>query len=198
MEGAVPPRTFLRSLLARRAPFILVLAAVLAGCVAPGEGAAPAPDGSYAPLLESPIRGLTPEQIDAYASGKGATMALPAELNGHPGPAHALDLAERLRLTPEQRAEMERLRDGMRADAIEKGEELLALHKALDDGFRNATLDEDALAALLQEIGRKDAELRFVHLRAHFEAAEILTPHQKALYAELRGYGRADHGSHEH
>lgn len=181
---------------------VLVATLALAGCVSPPESHKShdetPPPSSYGPLIESPIRGLTAEQIDAYANGKGASMALPAELNGYPGPTHVLDLAEPLSLTETQQAAMAQLRDQMRADAIARGSELLALHKALDDGFRNGTLDGDALADLLDEIGREEAALRYVHLRTHFDAANLLTPHQKALYVELRGYGRADHTAHEH
>lgn len=187
-----------------RRPLLLLLVASLglAGCVAPEASheahADPESGSSYAPLLDSPIRGLTREQIEAYQNGEGASMALPAELNGYPGPAHVLDLAEPLGLTPEQRAAMERLRGGMGDEAIPRGLELLALHKALDDGFRNGTLDEDDLARLLRDIGEKDAALRLIHLRTHVEAASLLTTHQRALYVELRGYGNADHASHDH
>jgi len=192
-------------------PALLLVLAALAGCATPADptphkgahapAATPSATGDmspYVPLVHSPIRGLTPEQIDAYATGKGASMALPAELNGYPGPAHVLELAEPLELTAQQREAMELLRDEMRASAVARGEELLALHKALDDGFRNGTLDEASLGRLLEDIARADARLRFVHLRTHFDAAELLTPHQRALYVEMRGYGRGDHASHSH
>lgn len=152
----------------------------------------------YADLRQSPIRGLTPEQIAAYEQGQGATQALPAELNGYPGPTHVLELREALQLTEDQAAWMEQAKAVMRVEAVARGQELLALHKALDDGFRNGTLDEAALQALLEAIATKDAEVRYAHLRTHLATMDVLTPHQRALYVELRGYGGADHGGHAH
>ena len=184
----------------------MLAALALAGCAA-SDPEAPDPEAPtipatatspYTGLVGSPIRGLTPEQIDAYANGKGASMALAAELNGYPGPTHVLELGDQMELSAEQRAAMERLKETMRANAIARGEELLALHKALDDGFRNGTLDDAGLAGMLEEIAMKEAQLRFVHLSTHFDASELLTPHQRARYFELRGYGSGDHASHEH
>lgn len=43
-------------------------------------------------------------------SGKGMALALPAELNGYPGPSHSLERADQLKLSPEQIAQYNRLR----------------------------------------------------------------------------------------
>lgn len=45
-------------------------------------------------------------------------LALPAELNGYPGPLHTLEHADELGLTFEQRARTKALFDAMRVEAI--------------------------------------------------------------------------------
>ena len=49
-------------------------------------------------------------------------LALAAELNGYPGPLHVIELADSLRLTPEQRARMEALHTSMTSEAGVLGE----------------------------------------------------------------------------
>jgi hypothetical protein len=48
------------------------------------------------------------------------------------------------------------------------------------------------LRAKIAEIEAVRGELRYVHLAAHLETPEILTPHQVATYNRLRGYGADD------
>ena len=52
-------------------------------------------------------------------------MAKVAELNGYPGPRHVLDLAAQLKLTPEQRQEVQAIYDPMTAAAKPRGAELV-------------------------------------------------------------------------
>ena len=52
------------------------------------------------------IKSLSFEDIESIKSGDGWGMAKPAELNGYPGPRHALDLAEELNLTTDQHTEV--------------------------------------------------------------------------------------------
>jgi hypothetical protein len=51
---------------------------------------------------------------------------------------------------------------------------------------------------LADETARLEGELRAAHLAAHLETRAILTQHQVARYAALRGYAGADHGAHAH
>ena len=55
------------------------------------------------------IKALSDQQIADLRAGRGMGMALPAELNGYPGPAHVLELADKLELTPDQRASVQAL-----------------------------------------------------------------------------------------
>lgn len=176
-----------------RATMFLVLAVVLAGC-----GTEPAEDESYARLRKSPIRGLSPEEIASLENGSGAGLALPAELNGYPGPRHILEFQEELGLNATQRAAVEALFASMRSDAQEAGQRVLAAYRALDAWFRAGGSDPAELDPLLAEAGDAEADLRGVHLKAHLAAWPILTPHQRAMYQELRGYGETEHGGHGH
>ncbi len=55
-----------------------------------------------------------------------------AELNRYPGPAHALELADQLGLTAEQRAETTRLMDAQRAEARAIGTNLVEAERTLE------------------------------------------------------------------
>ena len=50
----------------------------------------------YAGLQKREIKALSDEQIKDLKSGKGMSLALAAELNGYPGPAHVLELADKI------------------------------------------------------------------------------------------------------
>ena len=75
----------------------------------------------YAGLDSRPLQALSPEQLADLRAGRGMGLALPAELNGYPGPTHVLELAGPLGLTPEQRARTESLVAAMKAEAIPLG-----------------------------------------------------------------------------
>jgi len=74
---------------------------------------------AYRELLSSEIRGIDPDTIEGYLTGAGLGFALPAELNGYPGPRHVLDLASDLELTSEQQEQIQSLFDEMESQAIE-------------------------------------------------------------------------------
>jgi hypothetical protein len=44
------------------------------------------------------------------------------------------------------------------------------------------------LAVLTAQIGEVQARLRAIHLKYHLTTADLLSPHQRHRYAELRGY----------
>lgn len=159
----------------------------------------PTPSG-YADLLDTEIRGLSPEQIETYRTGAGGGLALPAELNGYPGPRHVLDLTDELELTEDQRAQIQDLYDDMLPQAINLGEQILQAEAELELTFRENRIDEGVLETQLLAIGNLQAQLRFVHLRTHLATIDILTPHQVVLYNTLRGYeidnAHQDHSSH--
>jgi hypothetical protein len=151
----------------------------------------------YSALLETEIRGLSPETIEGYRTGKGMSLALPAELNGYPGPRHVLDFSEELELTDEQYAEIEALYNTMLAEALPLGEKILLAEAELELAFREKTITDDGLETHLLAIGELQADLRFIHLRTHIATYALLTPAQVETYNILRGYTTKDENTHQ-
>lgn len=144
----------------------------------------------YASLANRPVKALSAEQIADLRAGRGMGLALPAELNGYPGPMHVLELAGPLDLTPEQRARTEALVVTMKAEAIPLGERLIADETALDRLFAEKRATADTLDAASARIGATQAALRAAHLRYHLDMMAVLTPEQVARYGTLRGYNQ--------
>jgi hypothetical protein len=143
------------------------------------------------------IKSLSADDIAELRRGGGWGLAKAAELNGMPGPAHLLDKADRLGLTPQQVADIEAIRDAMRAAAIETGTRLIDQEARLENRFQDRSIAEDTLRVAVSEIAASRGELRFIHLRAHLETLPLLSDHQVVMYNRLRGYGSdGDHGSH--
>jgi len=61
----------------------------------------------YAGLQERSIKTLSDQQIADLNAGRGMGLALAAELNGYPGPIHAIELASELHLSPITLANLE-------------------------------------------------------------------------------------------
>jgi hypothetical protein len=125
-------------------------------------------------------------------AGEGAGYALAAELNHYPGPAHVLELADRLDLTTEQASAMRRIQAQVHTKARPLGRRIVELERRLDRAFRSAGAAGADVARLTAEIGALEGRLRFVHLAGHLETRKLLARHQITKYDELRGYG-ADH-----
>jgi len=163
----------------------------------PARASSPSP---YAGQEVREIKALSPEEISDYLSGKGMGLAKAAELNGYPGPAHVLELAAQLGLTPEQRAATEALFQKMQQRAIVLGRELVEAEGALDRLFASHSASSEAVKVSLARIARLQGEIRQVHLDAHIEQAVVLTAAQITTYARLRGYDVAPvhDGRHRH
>ena len=162
----------------------------------PSGGAIPSP---YAGQQDARTTGLLPEEVEELTKGSGMAMALPAELNGYPGPRHVLDAADagQLSLRPDQHEAVQRLYNRMLGEAKAKGQEVLQAEAHLALRFRHAHIDEPTLRDALEHIGGLRADLRFIHLRTHLETKALLTPEQVARYNALRGYD-AGGGSGQH
>lgn len=137
---------------------------------------------------DAPIRSLTPEEVVQIERGEGAGFALPAELNGVPGPRHVLDLADDLGLSDQQVVGVRAVSDEMRAAVVPAGRRYLDALRALEEDFRAGTLTEAELPGRVAEVKWLEGELTAAHLVAHLKTAELLTPEQIAAYNRLRGY----------
>ena len=143
----------------------------------------------YKGFIARDIASLSDEDIRQLQSGAGWGLALPAELNGHPGPLHVLELVEELALSEDQVTRVTQLYDEMRAEAVVAGRALVAAERALDMGFSAGGLVAGELRRLVQSAEEARAELRYIHLSRHLATVEILSRHQIATYSVLRGYG---------
>ncbi len=152
---------------------------------------------AYSDLLLSDIRGIDAKTIAAYQKGEGAGLALPAELNGYPGPRHVLELADKLGLTEDQRQKIKALADEMLPQAIELGNQILSKERDLELAFRSSTIDENFLQQQVTSIAELQGKLRVVHLRTHLATVKILSPAQIMQYNMLRGYTTMS-GDHQH
>ena len=142
----------------------------------------------YSGMQTRPIKALSAQEIDDLKAGRGMGLALAAELNGYPGPAHVLELSEKLALSPEQKERIQKLFESMKAESTPIGARLIEQESALDQQFASRSITPDALKKATTQIGATQAELRNAHLKYHLEMALILSPDQMKQYAELRGY----------
>ncbi|MFW5832470.1 MAG: hypothetical protein ACOCYE_00045 [Pseudomonadota bacterium] len=146
----------------------------------------------YAGMEGRAIKSLSAEDLEELRRGGGWGLALVAELNGVPGPAHLLELAEAIPLQPDQVRAIRELHEAMQTAAMAEGERLIGLEAELDAGFREGSLDDLGLRTLLDAIGASRARLRYIHLQTHLATPELLRPEQIARYRELRGYAAND------
>lgn len=168
----------------------LVFAVVLLGGVADAQHTGQ--HQPYAGHERRQVAALSEQEIADLRSGAGMAMALPAELNGYPGPRHVLDLADRLRLTATQRASAEQVFASMRDRARPLGEEVIAAETALGRLFIDGRATPAAVAEASDRVARLRGELRTVHLAAHIAMHTVLNPDQRAAYDRLRGYDGRD------
>jgi Spy/CpxP family protein refolding chaperone len=153
-----------------------------------GSGAATASPGSYSGQQTRTATSLSDDEVAGLRAGKGLGLAKPAELNGYPGPMHTLELADQLALTVEQRALIQQIFDRMAARAKIAGAAYVEAEQALDGVFRSGKADMKTVTAALAKADKARAAARMAHLKAHIETTPILTPQQRATYAQLRGY----------
>ena len=144
--------------------------------------------GAYAGLQKRPIKALSEQQVADLRAGKGMSLALPAELNGYPGPLHTLELAEALKLSAAQRARTQALFSQMQHEARLAGESVIGAEAALDTLFRDKRVSETSLTAAVAGAAQAQGALRETHLRYHLRMMEVLTADQVAAYHKLRGY----------
>lgn len=154
--------------------------------------------GPHAGHQARPIKALSAEQVADLRAGRGMGLALPAELNGWPGPLHVLELADRLGLDAAQRAAVQAQYAQMQREAIAAGEAVIVAETALDTLFASGMPTPEAIAAATGAAGTAQGALRAVHLRWHLATSATLTAAQRARYAELRGHAGGAPPAHGH
>ena len=145
----------------------------------------------YAGLETRQIKALSDAQIADLRAGHGMSLALAAELNGYPGPRHALELAESLALTPRQRARTESLFAEMKRSAAALGARIIESEGRLDALFASGAATLASIAAATAHTASLQGQLRALHLKYHVEMRKVLSAQQVAQYNDLRGYRMA-------
>lgn len=148
-----------------------------------GEHASP-----YAGFQSREIKSLSEKDIAELKEGAGWGLALPAELNGIPGPSHLLTLKDEIGLSPDQVARIEAIHSEMRAEAMAAGERFIAAEEAIEKAFTAGRLDARQLRVLVNKAAAARADLRFIHLSRHLSTPPLLTEQQIERYKALRGY----------
>ena len=143
---------------------------------------------AYAGMQNRPIKALSEQQVADLRAGKGMSLALPAELNGFPGPSHALELAVPLRLTDDQQARTRALFEQMQREASAAGERLIVAEAELDALFRDRRVTPALLTAAVAKAAQAQGTLRETHLRYHLRMMEVLSTEQVVAYNRMRGY----------
>lgn len=187
-----------------------LVTAALALLLAPGAAFAQAHADShantntnaYAGEQGRAIKSLADSDIAGLLAGQGAGFAKAAELNGYPGPAHTLELRERLGLSAEQVAASEALMAEHKRRARELGASLVDAERRLDALFAHRRADPALVDEATRAVGLLQARLRAEHLNTHLAQTALLNTEQIRAYDRLRGYAPAGgdatphHGRH--
>lgn len=142
----------------------------------------------YARMQQRAIKALSDQQIADLRAGRGMGLALAAELNGYPGPSHAIELANQLGLSPDQRSRTAAAFSAMKDETATIGQKVIAGETELDRLFAGRSVTPESLDAAVMRIATAQGKLRAAHLRYHLQMANILTSKQATTYARLRGY----------
>jgi hypothetical protein len=137
------------------------------------------------------IKSLSDNDIQSLQNGTGEAfggIAKLAELNGYPGPRHVLDMASELQLTDTQRMGIEMIYQNMSIKARSIGAAIIAIEQDMDTAFNNKIITKENLKLMLDKSADLYGQLRFVHISAHLDTIQILTPGQIQMYNEMRGY----------
>ncbi len=134
------------------------------------------------------IKALDAREVSALRQGQGMGFAKAAELNGYPGPMHALELAEPLNLSAGQRTATRQLMDEHKTRARAIGETIVEAEAALDRLFAERLATPDRVSGATQRIASLQAQLRAEHLNTHLSQSALMSREQTLRYDELRGY----------
>lgn len=168
---------------------IWIIIAISIGCALTGACSSGGHVHSpYAGEEKRAVKALSDEDIQKYLDGDGMGFAKAAELNGFPGPKHVLEESSKLNLTPEQRTRVEESFQRMRAEAQDLGRQIVDKEKVLEALFADNQISNEKLRENTADIAALQGNLRNVHLAAHLEMKNLLSPEQIEEYRKARGY----------
>jgi Spy/CpxP family protein refolding chaperone len=139
------------------------------------------------------IKSLSSDRIAGLLEGKGLGYGKVAELNGFPGPAHVLELADQLAISEDQKSKTLAIFNAMQSQAKKLGAQLVEAERQLDELFTSGEISAAVVSSRLEDIGALEGQLRAAHVNAHLEQKALLTKHQVHRYNQLRGYVSGAH-----
>ncbi len=142
----------------------------------------------YVEQLDSPVQGLSAEEVDELLDGKGAGYARMAELNGYPGPRHVLDLSSQLKLSAQQTKEIQAAFEQMQSIAKNLGQTIVTKEQKLSKAFASGKITNAELEKETNELAQLYGKLRKTHLQAHLQINPLLSAEQIQKYNQIRGY----------
>jgi Spy/CpxP family protein refolding chaperone len=172
-------------------------AAILMSALVFAAGAYAA-DRPYAGQQARNIKALSDQEIADYLQGYGMGLSKVAEFNHYPGPKHVLDQADDLGLSPAQRAKAREIWQAMDVKARALGETIVAKETALETSYSGGAATPADTRAVLDELARLQADLRYTHLSAHLAMRSVLSADQVSKYDALRGYSDGTVAPAEH
>ena len=103
------------------------------------------------------------------------------------GPMHVLELADKLRLSPQQTVATRELMHSHKTEVRALCEQLVGAERDLDSAFKDKRVKDSSVERLTAEVGVLQAGIRAAHLKTHLAQSALLTPEQIAQYSLLRG-----------
>ncbi|RCV86824.1 Spy/CpxP family protein refolding chaperone [Billgrantia montanilacus] len=131
--------------------------------------------------------------MEGLRLGRGMELSLPAELNGHPGPMHVLELADALNLSEEQRERVELVFERMRERPSSLGEQVIESERELDRLFADGRAMLEEIERLTDQTARRWGQLRTAHLEYHLYMLKVLDEEQILRYSHLGRHGSGDY-----
>ncbi len=152
------------------------------------HGGTPPVAPNYAAPQPREIKALSTQEQRGWMEGENMGMARAAELNGYPGPMMVLEMAQTLKLTPEQAAATRELMTRHKAEVRKLGAELVDAERQLDVAFREHSADAVQVTRLTTQISQLHGRIRASHLQTYVAAAAVLTPEQMQRYMGMHGF----------
>jgi hypothetical protein len=138
----------------------------------------------------APAAGQTPATVEqkplVLALTDGDSLA--AERNLYPAPETALQMADRLALTPQQRQDLRALQQKSDSEMNTLSARIAVEERRLDFAFAQNNVSAGRIDGITTLLGTLQGRLRAVRLRSHLATHDILTPEQLLRYARMRGF----------
>ena len=98
-----------------------------------------------------------------------------------------LEFREELNLSEQQMSDLESILSSLRKDEIRREADLQIAEVELDEFLRAEKVDLSKVKSKLEEIGKLQANLKFLHIKAKEDGKKVLTEEQLNKFRKLEG-----------